>query len=304
MRWLLRRVAEIAVTLWGVTVVVFGASWLTGDPAEVLVSVEGRTEEQVEQIRTDLGLDLPLWEQYGRFVGGLVTGDFGRSFVTGQPVWAILEHRITPSLSLAATAMVMAVLMSLPLGIAAGVWRGSWVDRLARTVALAGQAVPSFWLGLVVILVFAVWLRWLPTGGRTGWTSVILPAFTLSWLISAGIVRLLRASMIEAMESDYVRFARSFGMSPVRVVWEWALRNALVPVVTFIGFMLSIIIAGAVVIEVVFSWPGLGRLAYEATLSRDFPVLRGAVVVWALLVVAVSFATDVLTGLIDPRIRK
>jgi ABC-type dipeptide/oligopeptide/nickel transport system permease component len=167
-----------------------------------------------------------------------------------------------------------------------------------------GQSLPAFWLGIILMLVFAVWLRWLPTSGMESWRHYVLPAVVLGWGISAGVVRLLRSSMLEVLDSEFVKLARTKGLSEARVVWKHALRNALVPVITFAGFMYGVIIAAAIVVEVVFSWPGLGRLAYESTLWRDFPVLQLTVLTWTALVIAINFLVDVSYGLVDPRVRR
>jgi peptide/nickel transport system permease protein len=190
-----------------------------------------------------------------------------------------------------------------PLGVMAAVRRGGLWDRLGMGVALLGQSVPAFWLGIVMILVLSVWLRWLPTSGVGTWKHYVMPSIVLGWSISAGIVRLLRSSMIEVLGSEFVKLARAKGLSEAKVVWKHALRNALIPVVTFVGFMYGIIIASGIVIEVVFGWPGLGYLAYESTLWRDFPVLQLAVLVYTALVIFINFLVDLSYGLIDPRVR-
>ena len=301
---ILRNVIGAALTLLAATLVVFVVGHLTGDPSKVLVSADTATPEQIAQIRAQLGLDQPLYKQYVDYLGDLVHGDFGESYQTRQPVSDVLSRRIGPSLKLGAASVVVALLVSIPLGVLSATHRGRRLDRLVRASTLFGQAIPSFWLGLMFVLIFAVRLHWLPAGGDGDWTHYVLPALTVGWLISSGIVRLLRSSMIEVLGSDYVQFAQSYGMPRRRVVWTWALRNALIPVVTFIGFMFSIIVAGTVVVEVVFAWPGLGRLSYEAVLARDFPTLQAVVLIWAALAIVGALIADLAYLVLDPRIRR
>ena len=291
-------------TLLAATLVVFAVGRLTGDPAKILLSSDSASEEQEQQLREELGLDEPLYQQYLDFVTGAAHGDFGDSYQSRQPVSETLRRRIWPSLKLGAVAVTIALVTAIPLGVLSAVRRNRTADRAVRAITLFGQAVPSFWLGLVFVLLFSVRLGWLPAGGDGDWTHYVLPGLTIGWLICSGIVRLLRSSMIEVLGSDYVEFARSYGMPERRVVWVWALRNALIPVVTFIGFMFSIIVAGTVVVEVVFAWPGLGRLSYEAVLARDFPMLQAVVLVWATLAILGSLVADLTYVVLDPRIRR
>jgi peptide/nickel transport system permease protein len=199
--------------------------------------------------------------------------------------------------------MLAAIVIAIPLGVIAATRKGQATDGLARAFAVAGQGMPPFWLGLILILLFAVKLRWLPAGGTGSWRHLVLPTITLGWFISAGIMRLLRGSMLEVLRSDFVLFARSYGMSERRVVWTWALPNGLISVVTFIGYMFGVIIAGAIVVESVFAWPGLGRLAQEAVVARDVPLIQGTVLVLATLMILSNLLVDLAYGLIDPRVR-
>ncbi len=251
-----------------------------------------------------LGLDRPLAYQYGAFLWSALQGDWGKSLRTGRPATELVKERLANSLKLATAALGITLLMSIPLGVLAATNRAGPWDRFGMAFAVLGQSLPAFWLGIILMLVFAVWLRWLPTSGMESWRHYVLPAVVLGWGISAGVVRLLRSSMLEVLDSEFVKLARTKGLSETRVVWKHALRNALIPVITFVGFMYGVVIAAAIVVEVVFSWPGLGRLAYESTLWRDFPVLQLTVITWTGLVIAINFLVDVSYGLVDPRVRR
>lgn len=301
--FVIRRSLEALVTLLAATIIVFVTGRFSGDPALLLVSTDAANPAKVEQVRAELGLNRPLPEQYGLFLVGALHGDFGRSFFSGQPVSDTVTSRIGPSITLSAVSVLLALIIAVPAGVLAAVHRGSPFDVGIRLFAALGQAMPSFWLGLVLVLLFSVDLGWFPVAGADGPLNYVLPAFTIAWFISAGVVRLLRSSMIELLSSDYVRFARSFGMSERGVIWTWAFPNALIPVISFMGFMVSIIVAGSVVVEVIFAWPGLGRLSYDAVLERDFPVLQAVVLIWAAFVIVVSWATDLLQASVDPRVR-
>jgi ABC-type dipeptide/oligopeptide/nickel transport system permease component len=297
-----RRLLEAALTLLAASLIIFLVGHLTGDPAEALASQNATTGE-INQLRAQLGLDLPLWHQYTNFLTNAVRGNLGVSYVNSESVVGIIRQRIGASLQLALLASIFALAISVPLGVLAAVRRGTLWDRAAVLLGASGQAVPSFMIGLILILLFSVRWHLLPAGGDQGFESYLLPAATLACLMGSGILRLLRSGMIEALESDYVRFARSLGVTEANIVWRWALRNALLPVVAFTGFMFSLLIGGAIGVEVVFAWPGVGQLAYNAVLSRDFPTMQGVVLVWAVIVVAASMLTDLAFRVLDPRAR-
>jgi peptide/nickel transport system permease protein len=225
------------------------------------------------------------------------------SLRTKRPVIDLVGDRLVNSLKLASVAMLFTVVISLPLGVIAAVYRGRIWDRVAMATVLLGQSLPSFWTSIIFILVFAVMLGWFPTSGSGGWQHYILPAVSMGWFTSAGIVRLLRSSTLEVLDSEYIKLARLKGLREVIVVSKHAVRNALIPVITFVGFMYGIIIASAITTEVVFAWPGLGRLAYEAVLWRDFPLLQLTVLTWACLIILINFGIDLVYVLLDPRIR-
>jgi peptide/nickel transport system permease protein len=282
--------------------VVFVLGRATGDPVELMLALEA-TEEQRIQVRESLGLDRPLIVQYGIYMARLACFDFGKSLISKIPVRSLLGKRLIKSLQLAGFSMLVTLAFAFPLGVMAAVRRGSKVDMVARLIAVLGQSLPHFWVGLILMEIFAVRLRWLPVGGADSLGAYVLPGFTMGWFITAGIMRLLRSSMLEVLGSDYVLFARVKGVSPTRVIWKHTLRNALLPVVTFSGMYFALLIGGAVVIETVFAWPGIGRLAYLAVVDRDFTVIQGVVVIMAVFVAAVNLLVDIIYYWIDPRIR-
>jgi peptide/nickel transport system permease protein len=297
------RVGQALLTLLASSVIVFALVRTSGSPVDLILPPDSTPAERQAAIRR-LGLDRPLSYQYGAFLWNALQGDWGTSLRTGRPATELVKERLANSLKLATAAIGITLLLSIPLGVLAAVNRAGPWDRLGMAFAVLGQSLPAFWLGIILMLVFAVWLRWLPTSGMESWRHYVLPAVVLGWGISAGVVRLLRSSMLEVLDSEFVKLARTKGLSEARVVWKHALRNALVPVITFSGFMYGVIIAAAIVVEVVFSWPGLGRLAYESTLWRDFPVLQLTVLTWTALVIAINFLVDLSYGLVDPRVRR
>jgi peptide/nickel transport system permease protein len=297
------RVGQALFTLLASSMIVFALVRTSGSPVDLILPPDSTPAEREAMIRR-LGLDRPLAYQYGAFLSSALQGDWGKSLRTGRPATELVKERLGNSLKLATAATAITLLISIPLGVLAAVNRAGPWDRLGMTFAVIGQSLPAFWLGILLMLVFAVWLRWLPTSGMGSWRHYVLPAVVLGWGVSAGVVRLLRSSMLEVLDSEFVKLARTKGLSETRVVWKHALRNALVPVITFVGFMYGVIIAAAIVVEVVFSWPGLGRLAYESTLWRDFPVLQLTVITWTALVITINFMVDVSYGLVDPRVRR
>ena len=290
------------MALFIVSVVVFGLARTTGNPVHLLVPISASPEQRAATTER-LGLDKPLISQYGIYLQDLIRGDLGTSLRTGRPVSELVIPRLANSLKLGTATMILSLLVSIPLGVLGAVHRGGLWDRLATGVALVGQSVPPFWSGIVAILVFSVTLGWLPTSGIGGWQHYVLPVLTLSLFTSAGVVRLVRSSMLEELNSEYIVLAKIKGLRPLYVVWKHALRNALIPVVTFSGFMYGIIIAAALTTEVVFSWPGLGRLAFEAVGWRDFPVLQATVLIFAMIIIGINFIVDLIYLFLDPRMR-
>jgi len=302
-RFVLLRLVQSLVALAILSVVVFILARATGDPLHLIMPMSA-TEEDYANARRYLGLDRPYLEQYFSFVGKAVRGDFGMSLRARRPVLELIQERLPNSLKLAAFAMGVSLAMAFPLGIMAAVKKGTGVDRAAQVVAVLGQSLPTFWLAIVLVEFVAGRLQWLPAAGNeAGLASYVLPGFTLGWFVVAGMMRLLRSSMLEVLDSDYVKLARVKGVVERRVVWLHALKNALIPVITFAGIYFAILVTTAIVVETVFAWPGLGRLAYEGISSRDFPVIQAVVLTTAAIVALISLCVDCLYAVIDPRIR-
>lgn len=300
-RYIAGRLFQAFLGLLFITTLVFFLVRLTGDPARVLTSEFAPAEVQ-DLIRERLGLDRPLYEQYLSYMGGVVTLDLGHSF-SGRPVMEILLEKLPGTASLALAAMIVAIALGVPLGILSAVYRGSGVDIFSRTVALLGQSVPSFWLAIMLVLVFAVILDWLPVAYGRGIESYVLPAIAVGWAAVAGIARLVRSSMLDVLDSDYVRMARAKGLPPRVVIWKHAFRSAIVPVLTYGGLVLGSFLNGSVVVETVFAWPGLGMLTMDAVSSRDFPVVQGAVILIAAFFISINLLVDVAYAVLDPRVR-
>lgn len=300
--YFIKRFLEMCVALLVMSLLVFLLGRALGDPVALLLS-DFATEADRQALVEDLGLDRPLSVQYLTFVQHAVQGDLGNS-VTGdrQPVMKLILKRLPASMLLAGLALSISFLLGIPMGVAAAVRRNTWVDYSVRTLALLGQSVPVFWLGIVLIFLFSVQLRWLPTSGFGELRHAVLPALTMSLFTVAAVARLTRVGMIDALDSEYVRLARMKGLSERRVIWKHALSNSLVPVLTYMGAFFATMITGAVVIETVFGWPGIGRLAYEAILERDFPLMQAVVLVMTALFMLANFAVDVVHAWIDPRV--
>jgi peptide/nickel transport system permease protein len=301
-RLALSRLIQALFTLLVTSIIVFALSRTSGNPADLVLPPESTPADR-EAYSKRMGLDRPLVVQYSIFLRNALHGDFGISLRTHQPATELVFARVGRTLKLATAGVGVALLISIPLGVFAAVHRGRTWDRVGMGFALLGQSVPAFWLGIVLILIFSIKLNWLPTSGIGSWKNYVLPSIVLGWGISAGIVRLLRSGMLEVLGAEYIKLARAKGLSETKVVWKHALRNAVIPVITFVGFMYGVIIASAVVVEVVFGWPGLGSLAYESTLWRDFPVLQLTVLLYTAIIVFINFLVDLSYGLVDPRVR-
>jgi peptide/nickel transport system permease protein len=302
-RFVLARLLQSLVALAILSIVVFVLARATGDPLHLILPMSA-THEDYAEARRYLGLDRPYVEQYFSFIGKAVRGDFGMSLRARRPVIELIQERLPNSLKLAAFAMGVSLAMAFPLGVMAAVKKDTGIDRAAQVIAVLGQSLPTFWLAIVLVEFIAGRLQWLPAAGNdAGLLSYVLPGFTLGWFVVAGMMRLLRSSMLEVLDSDYVKLARVKGVVERRVVWLHALKNALIPVITFAGIYFAILVTTAIVVETVFAWPGLGRLAYEGISSRDFPVIQAVVLTTAAIVALVSLCVDCLYAVIDPRIR-
>jgi peptide/nickel transport system permease protein len=303
LRFVARRLALTIPVLLGVATLVFALIHLVpGDPAQAMLG-ENAPQEDVDALRRQLGLDRPLLEQYGEFLAGLVRGDLGTSLRSGMPVTAQIAERLPATFELALAAMVVALSLALPLGIAAAAWRGTFVDHAAMTLALAGMSIPNFWLGPLLAIVFGIELGWLPVSGRGGFDHLVLPALSLGVALAAILARMTRASLLEELREPYVRAARARGVSRFRAVVVHAFRNSLIPVVTIVGLQFGAVLTGAVITETIFSWPGIGRLLIQSIGFRDYPLVQGCILLIAVTYVAVNLITDLAYGLLDPRIR-
>jgi ABC-type dipeptide/oligopeptide/nickel transport system permease component len=298
-----QRLLQTVVVLFGVTMVTFLMLYLVpGDPAAVLATWAA-SPEMVEELRRKWGLDDPLVVQYARYLGALLRGDLGQSYFTQQAVTEAIAERLPRSLLLAFTATVLGALVGIPLGAVSAVRVNSTVDRAATVLSLLLLSLPNFWLGLVLIVVFSLSLGWLPVQGYGSLSHLVLPAVVLSALPLATIARITRSAMLDVLASDYVRTARAKGLAEASVVYRHALKNALIPVLTLVGLQLGLLIGGAVVVETVFAWPGLGRFLVQAIQNRDFPNIRGTILVFAVLFAAINLVVDLLYAALDARIR-
>ena len=303
LRYLLRRLLLTLPVLLGVATLVFALIHLVpGDPAQAMLG-ESASADEIARLRTSLGLDRPLVAQYGSFLGGLVQGDLGRSFRSGQPVAREISRRLGDTAILAVSAMAVAIGIAIPLGILAAVFRGRILDHAAMTLALAGISMPSFWLGPLLAILFAVRLGWLPVSGSGTPAHLVLPAVTLGAALAAILARMTRSSVIEELRELYVLAARARGLSHARAVVRHAFRNSLIPVVTIIGLQFGAVLTSTISTETIFGWPGVGRLMITAINTRDYPLVQGCILFISLTYVAMNLLTDLTYGYLDPRIR-
>jgi peptide/nickel transport system permease protein len=301
-RYIVVRLVQGIITLLVLSLAVFLSVHLTGDPALYLLGPEG-TQQDYEQLKKNLGLDKPLPVQYASFLGDIVRGDFGTSHITGQPARQTLMERFPATLELAGAAFLLTMLIGIPLGVVSAVKRDTIIDQFGKFFAVLGIATPHFWVAIMLILLFGAILGWLPTFGRGGIDHFILPAFVLSWGGMAGIVRLVRSSMLEVLDSEYVKFARVKGLSENMVIYKHALKNAVIPALTFGGLTLAGLLNGSVAIEVVFAWPGIGRLMLQGINQRDFPIIQATVLAAGFFYIVISLIVDILYAYVNPRIR-
>lgn len=301
-RYLLARLWHSALSLVAITLVVYLMLNASGDPATMMLP-DTASAEAIAQVRDTLGLDAPLLLRYVRFLSNAVRGDLGDSFTYKRPALGIVWSHVPATAQLAGAGMLVALLIAVPLGVLAARHHGRSLDRIVLAIALLGQSVPVFWLGMLAILVFSVTLGWLPTGGRGSLAHLVLPGLTLGWFANGLMARLVRASMLEVLGQDYIRTARSKGLADVIVVVKHGLRNAAIPVVTVAGLQLAAMMGGTVVTEIVFAWPGVGRLTLDAIHGRDYPLAMAAILFIAFIFIIVNFVVDMLYTLIDPRVR-
>ena len=303
LRYFVRRVLLAVPVLLGVATLVFSLIHLVpGDPAQAMMG-DGASPQDVAELRKSLGLDQPLLTQYRAFLGNALKGDLGKSFRTGQPVTAMIVERIPATAELAVAAMLIAILIAIPLGVIAAVWRGTAVDYGAMTFALAGVSIPNFWLGPLLAIIFAVELGWLPVSGRGTAGHLVLPAISLGLALAAILARMTRASLLDELGELYVRAARARGVSATAAVGRHALRNSMVPLLTIIALQFGAVLTGAVITETIFAWPGIGRLLIQSIGFRDYPMVQGCILLIAVTYVSVNLITDLMYGVLDPRIR-
>ena len=301
-RYLVRRILLALLTLLVVSLIIFVMSRAAGDPRHVFLD-DYSTQEDWDALTITLGLDKPYYQQYGMFLADTLRGKFGESIKEGRPSMEIIIERIPATFQLGLMAFAFSVILGVPLGILSAVKRGTILDMCGKLIALIGQSAPVFWLGIMLMFFFAVKLEWLPPYGRDNPTAVILPAVTLGWFYAAANMRLLRSAMLDVLDSEFVKLARAKGVSNNGVIWKHALRNALIPVLTFAGITLGNLVTGSLVVETVFAWPGLGQLAIKALFANDYPLLQAVIMVFTLMYVSAALMVDLMYAYIDPRIR-
>jgi peptide/nickel transport system permease protein len=301
--YLIRRLVLTVPVLLGVATLVFALIHLVpGDPAQAMLG-EGASQEEVQKLRGQLGLDRPLLAQYLSFLGDIARGDLGTSFRYNTPVTAQIRERFPNTAKLALSAMLVALIVAIPLGILAAVYRGTFIDHAAMTLALAGICMPNFWLGPLLAILFAVWLGWLPVSGTGTPAHLVLPAVTLGAALAAILARMTRASLLEELRELYVLAARARGVSGARAVLRHAFRNSLIPIVTIVGLQFGAVLTGTIITETIFAWPGIGRLLIQAISFRDYPLVQGCILFISVTYVAMNLITDLTYGFLDPRIR-
>ena len=301
-RYIVKRLLLGLLTLIGVSMIIFIAVRLSGDPVLLLVSPDA-TQEEIQKMKIELGLDKPVPVQYVIFMKNSLKGDFGKSTRYRRPALELVMNRLPATIQLALLAFIVSITLGITIGVISVTKPGSWFDFLGKTLAMLGQAMPEFWIGIMAILIFSVQLGWLPTSGRGGLQHFILPSLTLGWYSAASIMRLTRSSMLQVMGSEYIKTARLKGNPERVVVWRHALRNALIPIIAMGGMQLGRLLGGAVIVETIFGWPGLGQLILEAINTRDYTVVQTGVFITSTFFILLNLVVDLMYGVIDPRIR-
>lgn len=302
LRYLIRRLLLMLLVVWGAVTFTFVLLQLSGDPTNLLLPLDAPAEFRA-QVRRAYGLDQPLWVQYGRYLANAARGDFGVSLRSRDNAMKLALARLPASLLLAGSGLLFAIAIGVPAGVIAAIKRGSPIEMAVLSLALFGQSTPNFWIGLMLILIFGLQLRWLPISGMGSWRHLILPTITIGTFAAASIARLTRAGVLQALRSDYVRTARAKGLSRRAVNYKHALRNAAIPVITIIGLQLGTLLSGAVITETIFAWPGLARFVYVAVTQRDYPVVQATVVIFAAILALINLLVDLSYALLDPRVR-
>ena len=301
-RFLLHRLLQGLISIVGASIVIFLISRLSGDPVQILLPSDA-TPQVIADTKRNLGLDLPLWRQYLIFAWDALGGDFGRSYRWQMPALRLILDRLPATIELAICGLIFSIAVAVPVGVLSAVRPGGWTDRFGRIFAMLGQAMPAFWVGLLLILLFAVQLNWLPAFGYGGVSHIIMPAVALGWYPVAAQTRIVRSAMRDVLDSDHIRLSRALGTPERLIVWKYALRNAAVPLLTMLGVYFAAMLGGAFVVETIFAWPGVGRTVVEAVFSRDFPVVQAGVLFTSILFVLSNLLVDLTYGIVDPRIR-
>ncbi|MEN6419929.1 MAG: nickel ABC transporter permease [Clostridiaceae bacterium] len=302
-RYILKRLLYVIPVILITSLIIYMAMNMAGGDPAVMLAPENASEGQIQKIREDLGLDQPLTIRYLKYMAGMFTGDLGTSYVTKKDVFQTFMQRLPATLELGGAAVLIATLISIPLGVYTAINQNTWKDTAGMIFALFGVSMPNFWLGLMLIILFALKLGWFPSGGRSGFLSVILPALTVGLGMAALITRTTRSSMLEVIRQDYIRTARAKGASERRVIYKHALSNALIPIITVIGMQIANVLTGSVLAETVFSWPGVGRLVFESISKRDTPMVTGSIIMCSVLMVLVNLIVDIIYAFFDPRIK-
>lgn len=297
-----RRLWQGAVSILGASIIIFLISRLSGDPVLMLLPNDA-TPDMIAEARRSYGLDRPLVVQYVIWLGKALSGDFGNSYRWDMPAVQLILDRLPATIQLAACGLLFSVALAVPIGVLSAVHRGGWIDRVGRVFAMLGQAMPAFWVGLLLILLFAIRLNWLPAFGHGTPAHLIMPAIALGWYPVAAQTRIVRSSMLDVLDSDHVRLSRALGTPERLIVWKYALRNAAVPLMTMLGVYFAAMLGGAFVVETIFAWPGVGRTVVEAVFARDFPVVQAGVLFTSILFVLSNLLVDLSYGVVDPRIR-
>ena len=301
-RYILGRVTQAVVAILIMSMVIFGLARLTGNPLDVILPPEA-TQEDYARMSAVLGLDKPLYVQYGIFLKNALHGDFGDSIRFHKPAQEVVLDRLPATLELGGLAFLVAIALAIPIGVYAAKKRATMLDNIGRSFAVFGQSVPHFWTGIMLILVFAVWLDLFPASGKGGIASYVLPAVTIGYTITAGIMRITRSAMLDVLDLEYITLARAKGLRELIVIWKHAFKNAGLPVLTFASIIFVRVLVGSVVVETVFAWPGIGRLVVESVTFRDFPVVQTVVIVMSAMYIGGNLIVDILYGYINPKIR-
>lgn len=304
MEYIIKRLLQAIIVLFGVSLISFGFQFLSGDPTYAIIGeAQGMTQEQIDAFRHSLGFDRPVMVQFADWLGKALRGDLGNSIYYSKPNTEMIAQRFPATVEVTIFAMILALLIAIPLGIIASTHRNTVWDRLSMIIALIGQSVPTFWVGLMSILVFSVWLKWLPVSGRGSFKQLILPSVTLSLYPLARNTRLVRSTMLEVLGEDYIRTARAKGLQTSRVLFKHALRNALIPVVTMIAIDIGNLLGGAMVVETIFAWPGMGTLTVNSIFAKDLPLVQACVLFLAVIFVGINLLVDFVYVILDPRVR-